>query len=190
MSPVKNDLSRRFLFLVASARPDGNAELLARRAATALPASAEQQWLRLSDMPLPAFEDIRHCGDGVYPGLEGHSRTLAQATLAATDLVFVAPLYWYGLPASAKLYLDHWSGWMRVPGLNFRARMGGKTLWAISVYSDEDSALADPLFKTLHLTADYMAMRWGGKLLGQGNRPGDVLSDTKALDSADTLFNG
>ena len=38
---------------------------------------------------------------------------LLDATLAATDLVFVAPVYWYSLPAAAKLYLDYWSAWLR-----------------------------------------------------------------------------
>jgi multimeric flavodoxin WrbA len=102
--------------------------------------------------------------------------------------VFAAPVYWYGLPAAAKLYLDHWSGWLRVTGVDFKARMAGKTMWAISAYSDENPGMAEPLFGTLRLTADYMAMRWGGMLLGEGNRPGDVLADTNVLALADGLF--
>ena len=179
---------RSVLFLLASARESGNAELLARHAAAALPADVRQQWLRLSELPLPAFVDIRHSGDGTYPAPEGHARTLVEATLDATDIVFVAPVYWYGLPASAKLYLDHWSGWMRVAELRFRARMAGKTLWAISTYSDEEERLAEPLFATLRLTADYMAMHWGGQVLGSGNRPSDVLTDAAALAAAAQLL--
>jgi len=179
---------RRHLFLIAGARENGNTESLARRAAAALPASVEQRWLRLADLPLPAFEDVRHDGTGVYPPPEGAAKLLLEETLAATDIVFVAPLYWYTLPTNAKLYLDHWSGWMRVEGVNFKARMASKTAWAITVYSDVDETMAEPLFAALRLSATYLGMRWGGSLLGEGNRPGDVMSDGRALAAAETFF--
>ncbi|MER7765981.1 NAD(P)H-dependent oxidoreductase [Kitasatospora sp. NPDC096140] len=181
---------RRFLFLDASARTDGNSARLARLAAeSSLPAGAEQRWLRLDEHPLPVFRDLRHDGDGSYPEPVGHERTLLDATLAATDLVLVAPLYWYTLPTSAKLYLDHWSGWLRVPGLDFRTRMGGATLWGVTALSGSDDK-AEPLIGTLRLTAEYMRMRWGGVLLGNGTRPGDVLRDERALIAAKSFFAG
>ena len=92
----------KFLFLVASAREEGAAETLAGRAAQALAAIDEPRWLRLGDLPLEPFIDIRHEGDGTYPEPGGHARTLLDATLR-TDLVFVVPVYWYSLPARAKL---------------------------------------------------------------------------------------
>lgn len=180
---------RQFLFLIASAREDGAAERLARRAAQALPDGTDCDWLWLASLPLDPFEDIRHKGDGVYPAPHGHARTLLDATLAATDIVLVVPVYWYALPASAKLYLDHWSGWMRLPGVDFKPRMAGKRLWAVTIVSDETPASAEPLLGTLRLTADYMAMEWGGSLLGYANRPEDILSDVAALDRAGRFFS-
>ncbi|WP_031067226.1 flavodoxin family protein [Streptomyces sp. NRRL WC-3742] len=181
---------RSFLFLDASTREEGNTVRLARHAAEAsLPAGAEQRWLRLDDHPLPPFEDRRHDGDGVYAEPTGHARTLLDATLAATDLVFVAPVYWYALPTSAKLYLDHWSGWMRVPGLDFRPRMGGRTLWGVTVLAGTPEK-AEPLVGTLRLSAEYMDMRFGGVLIGNGSRPGDVLGDERALVEAKSFFAG
>ncbi len=182
------DARRSFLFLDAGARPDGNTARLARLAAGAsLPAGADQRWLRLADHPLPPFEDLRHTGDGAYEPPTGHGRTLLDATLAATDLVFVAPLYWYALPTAAKLYLDHWSAWLRVPGADFRARMAGGTVWAVTSYATEPDK-TEPLIGTLRLTAEYLHMRWGGALLGHGNRPGDVLGDERALIEAKSFF--
>ncbi|MFJ2862677.1 NAD(P)H-dependent oxidoreductase [Kitasatospora sp. NPDC087314] len=182
------DAPRSFLFLNASSRADGNSEQLARLAAAAsLPAGAQQRWLRLSEHPLPPFEDLRHTGDGRYPEPVGHERTLLDATLAATDLVFVAPLYWYSLPTSAKLYLDHWSAWLRLPGADFRARMRGGTIWGVTALATEDDK-AEPLIGTLRLTAEYLGMRWGGALLGNGTRPGDVLRDERALIAAKSFF--
>ena len=179
--------SRRFTFLLTSARRDGNTEILTRKAAEHLPADCHQQWLSLMDLPLAPFRDLRH-SVGVYPQPEGNERILFDATLGATDLVFAVPLYWYSVPASAKLYLDYWSGWLRVPGADFRARMAGKTLWGVCALSDEDPRRADPLVGTLQITADYLKMSFGGVLLGYGSRPGDVLADTDALAKARGFF--
>ncbi|MFF9642658.1 flavodoxin family protein [Kitasatospora aureofaciens] len=190
VQPSGTEAPRRFLFLDASSRAGGNSEQLARLAAeSSLPEGAEQRWLRLADHPLPPFQDLRHTGDGSYPEPVGHERILLEATLEATDLVFVAPLYWYTLPTTAKLYLDYWSAWFRVPGVNFLAGMNGGTLWDVTVLAGTEDK-AEPMIGTLKLTAEYMGMRWGGALIGNGTRPGDVLRDERALIAAKSFFSG
>jgi hypothetical protein len=41
---------------------------------------------------------------------------------------------------------------------------------------------------TVRKTAEYLDMRWGGALLGNGSKPDDVLNDTEALCDADTFL--
>lgn len=139
------------------------------------------------DLPLPPFEDIRHSA-GIYPPPQGNDKTLLDATLAASDLVFVAPLYWYSVPASAKQYLDYWSGWLRVEGLDFKNRMRGKKMWCVSVISSDERHEADPLIECLRLSAEYMQMTWCGTLIGNGSRPGDIVNDKAAFDTAQSFF--
>lgn len=183
----------RVLVLLGSARAGGNTEQLARLAVEGLPPGAEVRWLRLAELPLEPFADLRHEG-GAYPPPTGNAATLLEATLWATDLVVAAPTYWFSLPAPVKLYLDHWSGWFRVPGVEFKARMKGKTLWAVTVNSDDPGEGADegslPLLRTLELTAEYLEMRFGGAVVGHGNRPGDVLRDAAAVAAARRLLAG
>ena len=184
--------ARRFLFLLSSAREGGNSELLARHAASQLPAGVEQEWVSLPAQQLPPFPDLRHVPGG-YPPLTPPLARLYQQTVSATDLVFVAPAYWYSLPAAAKLYLDHWSGFMRAPGCDFRAQMAGRTLWLITANSDDvgeplESGSSAPLVQTLTLTAGYLKMRYGGTAVGHGSRPGDVLQDPAAMEAAARLF--
>ncbi|WP_051531422.1 flavodoxin family protein [Sphingomonas sp. URHD0057] len=187
-SPSTELATRRFLFLLTGSRRDGNSEALARRAAEHLRENSAQRWLSLLDLDLPPFEDVRHAASGEYPFPDEPGATLLDATLWATDLVLVAPLYWYDVPARAKNYLDHWSGWMRVPGIAFQDNMAGKTMWAVTALSDEDYRVAEPLLGTLRLSAAYMRMGWGGELLGYGNRPGDILNDAAALEKATSFF--
>jgi NAD(P)H-dependent FMN reductase len=177
--------TRQFLFLLSSTRRLGNSEQLAYCAAHGLPSNIPQRWLHLLDYQLPSFVDLRHSGS--YPPPAGSAKVLLDATLEATDIVLIAPLYWYSLPVQAKQYLDYWSAWLRTPNLNFRERMRGKTLWLIVVSSGE-KAEAEPLEESIKLTAQYMDMKWGGMLYGTGSRPNDIQDDVRALQRAKTFF--
>lgn len=182
-----NDADRHFLFLLGSSRTGGNTEALARHAAAQLPARVTQRWLRLGDLPLPAFGDLRHAGRARDEPAD-NEKVLLDATFEATDLVIVSPLYWYSVSASTKLYPDYWGGWLNTRELRFRDRMRDKTMWAVTTTSHDVDTVADPLLGTLRLSAEYMGMRWGGSLIGHGNRPGDIHRDTAVLASAKTFF--
>ncbi len=144
--------------------------------------------LTLDDYPLPAFKDVRHAGERTYAYPTGHAATLLEHTLAADVLLLAVPLYWYSLPAPAKLYLDHWSHWMRVPGLDFRKRMAGKRLYATSAMSGDDASEFEGITTPLRLTAEYMGMVWGGAICAHANAAGDVLGQAEVLAAARRLI--
>ncbi|WP_330338383.1 flavodoxin family protein [Streptomyces sp. NBC_00557] len=181
-------MSRRFLFVLGSARAEGNTELLARAAAEQLPGDVEQRWIRLAEHPLPDFVDLRHDSDHVRPPSDSTTGLLLDATLAATDIVIASPLYWYSVSGLTKRYLDYWSAWLRTPGVDFRATLAGRTLWGVAALADSEPSVADPYVGTLNNSAAYLGMRFGGVLLGNGSAPGDVLKDTDALARAKTFF--
>lgn len=179
---------RRFLFLNSGSREAGNTEQLAKIAAASLAPDAGQEWQNLDLADLAAFYDRRHQGDGVYPAPEARLAELLASTLAASDIVLVTPLYWYNMSSAAKLYFEHWSAWMRVPGLNFLERMRSKRFWLISSAADEDKSVFNALLEASQRTADYAGMSWGGSLLGYSNRPGDILQDQITLELAREFF--
>jgi multimeric flavodoxin WrbA len=178
--------ARSFLFVLGSARPQGNTEILAREAAAQLPDTVARDWVDLSRLPLPDFQDGRHETAGWAVG--GNEEVLRRKTLAATDIVLASPLYWYTVSANTKRYLDYWSGWLSVPGSDFKERMTGRTLWGVTAMADHDEALADGLTTTLNHSAAYLRMRFGGVLLGNGSRPGQVRDDERAMTRAKTFF--
>jgi multimeric flavodoxin WrbA len=181
-------MTRRFLFVLGSSRTEGNTELLARRAAEQLPAGVEQEWISLAELALPDFVDLRRDSDHVHPPTGSVPARLLDATLAATDIVIASPLYWYSVSGLTKRYLDYWSGWLRTPGIGFKDAMAGRTLWGVTALAHEETEVADPLVGTLNNSAAYLGMRFGGVLLGNGSRRGDVLNDTAALALAKTFF--
>jgi putative NADPH-quinone reductase len=179
---------RQFLFLVASTREPGvmgNTEWLARQAARALPAETRQTWQHLAHQPMPPFVDQRH-SVGTYPHPQGAMQQLLEHTLDATDLVWVAPVYWYSFPSPLKTYLDHWSAWLRVPGLDFKARMSRKRLWLVTTSGDRTTA--QPMIDSAALCAQFVAMPLAGVLWGKGGPPEAVYTDTQAVTEAQGFF--
>lgn len=177
--------TRHFVFIEGSSRTDGNTAALARRAQQNLPAGATSEWINLADFPLPDFQDSRSPEDPppIFP--DGNEGALLAATLRATDLVIVSPLYWYSVSAPIKRYLDFWSSWLKIPGLKFRRTMTGRAFWAITVGSDTDQAKADGLVASLRLSAEYMNMNWAGLLYGSGDYPGDIEKDLETVKCAE-----
>ncbi|AVS60421.1 flavodoxin family protein [Paracidovorax avenae] len=177
--------SSHLLFLNASTREPGhvgNTEWLARQAAAALPADTAVNWLHLARLDLPPFVDLRHT-TGTYPAPEGDLRALLDATLAASEIVFVSPVYWFSIPSTLKTYLDHWSAWMRVPGLEFKERMAVKALSLVTTSGDR--AKAQPMIDSVQLCAQFLGMRFRGALWGKGGPPGAVQADAAAVREAE-----
>ena len=176
-------MDRRFLFLLSSARKGGNALQLAQVAARPIPED-RQDWIDLSDPPLPPFSDLR-------PGFAlpyGPLARVMQAMRAASDIVMVAPVYWYALPAPAKLLLDHWSGWLDAPETGFSDWAKGKRVWLITSRGDPDPTVADLPEAMLKRSALWLGMVWGGALHGIGDAPGDILQDKAAMAAAARLL--
>ncbi|MFI8521344.1 NAD(P)H-dependent oxidoreductase [Streptomyces sp. NPDC085481] len=178
---------RSFLFVLGSSRSDGNSEILARAAAAHLPADIPQRWVDLNRLPLPDFQDGRHETAG-HHAVE-NEELLRQATIEATDVVIVSPLYWYSLSAQSKRYLDYWSGWLNMPGSDFKARMAGGTLWGVTAMAHDEHVVADGLATGLSHSAAYLRMRFGGVLTGTASRPGRIRADEQSMIRAKTFFH-
>jgi NAD(P)H-dependent FMN reductase len=178
----------KYLFLTTSTREPGhlgNTEWLAQQAAKSLPAGTQQTWQALAHLHLPPFVDLRHT-TGQYPQPTGDMHTLLQATMDCTDLVLVAPVYWYSIPAPLKLYLDHWSAWMRIPGVPFKDTMAQKTMHLITTSGDR--AKAQPMIDSIALCAGFLNMRFAGALWGKGGPPNAVQADAQSVAQAAGFF--
>ncbi|MFD0329914.1 flavodoxin family protein [Streptacidiphilus monticola] len=183
-------MDRSFLFVLGSSRPDGNTEQLARTAARRL----LRDGTALARPARPAagpFTDRRHADPAGHtlPAPGSNERLLLDATLDATDIVIASPVYWYSVSSATKLYLDHWSGWLRLPGVDFKQRMARKTYWAVSALAEEDPAYARPLLDTVRYSAEYFGARFAGGLVGVGvDRPGQIMADAETLARARGFF--
>lgn len=178
-------MERRFLFLLSSGRPGGNSARLAQAAAASLPADA-QHWIDLSAAQLPPYRDLR---PATAPP-EGDLAAIMEAMRAARGIVIVAPVYWYALPAPAKLLLDHWSGWFDASETGFADWAREKTVHLITARADPDPTVPDTLEAMVKRSILWLGMRWGGALHGVGDAVGEIAEDKAAMAAAGGFLIG
>lgn len=161
----------RFLFLTASPRPTSNSETLARHAALGLGPGTAQHWHSLNSPALPGFRDLRPGNPGVPMGRLGD---LFAHVMLASDIVLVAPIYWYAFPAPLHLFLAHLSGWLDAPELQVMARLKGKRVWLVTARADPDPSVPDQAEAMARRTVEWLGMGWAGALHGVGDAPGEI----------------
>ncbi len=164
-------MSRRILFLTASPRNGSNSRRLAAHAAQALPDTAKVHWLDMNAPALPAFRALRPGHPGVPMGRLGD--VFGQIMLA-TDLVFVAPIYWYAFPAPLHLTLSHLSGWLDVPELRLLDGLRGKRCYLITARADPDPSVPTQAEAMVRRSVEWLGMTWAGALHGVADAPGEI----------------
>lgn len=165
-----------------SARDGSNSDLLARLVVGGLP----HETVRLGSEHLPHIDDRRHADPGFGPVDEAYSALMARI-LDCPVWVFASPVYWYGFSGLMKDFVDLWSHMMRAPGWRFKERMAGKHAFLVLAGGDNPRLKAMGLVQQFYWTTDFMNMQFGGYVIGEGNRPGDVLKDRAAVEEARVL---
>ena len=178
-------MDRTFLFLLSSARSGGNSALLAQAAAANVPVAA-QSWIDLAAASITPYRDIRPAT--ALP--QGDLSTIMGAMRGASDIVIAAPVYWYALPAPAKLLLDHWSGWFDAIETGFSVWAREKTVHLITTRADPDPTVTDPVEAMVKRSILWLGMRWGGALHGVADAAGDIERDNVAMWAAGRFLFG
>jgi multimeric flavodoxin WrbA len=170
------------LVIYGSSRRHGNSELLADRVVEGL--AAEK--IYLVEKTIRPIDDRRHDPEG-FPTVDDDYDSVIERVLAHDTLVFATPVYWYGMSGLMKNFIDRWSQSLRDPRYAFREVMAKKSAYVVLVGGDDPRIKALPLVEQFRYIFDFMRMRFAGYILGQGNRPGDILSDAAAMHEASLL---
>lgn len=144
------------------------------------------QSLRLDHYPMLEFSDRRHNPQGFGP-LEAFYAEILEQILDCSVWVVVSPVYWYGFPANLKAFIDGWSQVLRLPEWRFRERMKGKRVYLVLTGGDNPRLKALGLVTQFYWITQFMGMVLVDYVMGQGDKPGEVLDDAEALAGARRL---
>lgn len=169
--------------IYGSSRPNGNTDLLAEKVIQGI--EAEKVYLR--DEQLQPIIDMRHSEEGFQDRGDAYN-ALLERILPHETLIFSTPIYWYSVSGLMKNFIDRWSHSMRDSKFpEFKSIMASKTAYVLAVGGDEPYIKGLPMIQQLHHIFDFMGMTFGGYIIGNGNKPGDILTDNRALQAASLL---
>jgi multimeric flavodoxin WrbA len=167
--------------IYGSSRKNGNSEQLAKR----LVEGFEADHIYLSDYTIEPITDYRHSEKGPYPVDDYHD--VIDRVLAQDVLVFTTPIYWYGASGLTKTFIDRWSQSLRENKAEFLAKFATKTAYVIGIGDDEPHLKGLPLVQQFQYIFGYTGTNFAGYILGQGNKPGDILQDAVSLATLEEI---
>ncbi|MDZ5720922.1 flavodoxin family protein [Bacillus sp. SXabc123] len=165
-------------------RSGGNTDLLAEKAVQGFDA----EHIHLRKYQIQPIEDLRHAQGG-FRSVQDDYDSIIERILPCDILVFATPIYWFGMSGTLKLFIDRWSQTLRDPRFpDFKQQMRAKHAYVIAVGGDNPKLKGLPLIQQFEHIFHFMGMPFKGYVLGEGNRPDDILHDHQALNAASSLL--
>lgn len=173
----------KVLALCSSPRTDGNSRLLAESVLEgAAEAGHDCELVQLSDAIQGMLRDCRKCRlpDGRCAIDDGYRELLLDKVLPADGLVIATPLYWYGISAHLKAFLDRIFCYISASAPESEQTLGaigGKTM-ALCI-SSEESYVGSRLGVLNQFQELERYLKWPlvGVVAGIGNSRGEVRKD-------------
>lgn len=164
-------------------RPNGNTELLVEQAIRDL--TVEKIVLR--EFTMKAIKDQRHA-EGGFQQVEDDYNHVIERILPHDILVFATPIYWYSMSGTMKTFIDRWSQILRDASYpDFKAIMAAKKAYVIAVGGDDPYVKGLPMIQQFQYIFQFMGISFAGYIIGEGNKPGDILHDEVAIFAATEL---
>lgn len=168
--------------IYGGSRPGGNSELLAAEVLKDVEATA----IFLRDYTIQPVVDQRHQAGG-FSRVDDDFDQVIDTVLCHERWLFVTPVYWYGMSGLLKNFIDRWSQASRDLNLHFGQRTQGKTAYLVAAGGDNPRIKALALVQQFFWIADFVGLTLADYVIGEGDKPGDVLNDSVAMVRAGKL---
>lgn len=173
----------KIVAFIGSSRDGGNSELLNDLVLKDI----THKKLYIKDLHIRPIDDLRHTKDGFQEVEDDYDQVIEQ--LVSSDIaVFATPIYWYSMSGVMKNMIDRLSQAIRddrYPKLKERLKMI-RTIVVI-VGGDEPRIKGLPLIQQFQYTFEFLDMPFWSYIIGEANRPGEIMNDTIALSHAALL---
>ena len=164
-------------------RPNGNTETLTKKAIQGL--VVEEIYLK--DYLIQPITDKRHAEEG-FPEINDDYDSIIDRILQYDILIFSTPIYWYSMTGTMKNFVDRWSQTLKDAKYpDFKKQMSQKSAYVIAVGGDDPYMKGLPMIQQFQYIFDFIGTSFAGYIIGEGNKPGEIVQDMKALYAAEQL---
>ncbi|MEX3462974.1 flavodoxin family protein [Staphylococcus epidermidis] len=163
--------------LFGSSRKDGNSNIALENMVKDL----NVKFINLYQSNIEKVNDNRHSNETSIHNDD--YKKILNKVLKSDIIIFSTPLYWYSMSASLKLFIDRWTESLRDTQIdNFKEIMSQKKYLILIIGGDSPRIKAQPLVHQFKLIFEFMNITHFRFLIGEGNKPFDVLNDSQFME--------
>ena len=169
--------------LYGGGRPNGNTEILTKKAIEAI----EVEEIHLKDFLIEPIIDMRHAEEG-FPEVNDEYNSIIDRILKHDIIIFSTPIYWYSMTGTMKNFVDRFSQTLRDSNYpDFKKQLASKKAYVIAVGGDNPYMKGLPMIQQFQHIFDFIGLPFEGYIIGEGNKPEEILTDLRALSAAELL---
>jgi multimeric flavodoxin WrbA len=173
------DMMAKILVLNGSSRENGNTEQLTDLILEGVSCTC----INIRDFLIQPIVDKRHDPEGFTTVADDYDQII-ELVRQHDVLIFATPIYWYGMSGHMKQFIDRWSQSLRDTRFSFKEEMKKKKAFVIICGGDNPYIKGLPLIQQFQYIFQFMGIEYMGYVIGEGNAPGDVLRDERAIGQA------
>jgi multimeric flavodoxin WrbA len=173
------DTMAKILVLNGSSRENGNTEQLTDVILEGVSCTR----INIRDFLIQPIVDKRHDPEGFTTVADDYDQII-KLVRQHDVLIFATPIYWYGMSGHMKQFIDRWSQSLRDTRFSFKEEMKKKKAFVIICGGDNPYIKGLPLIQQFQYIFQFMGIEYIGYVIGEGNAPGDVLRDERAIGQA------
>lgn len=173
----------KIVTFIGSSRSGGNSELLT----DFVMKDIAHKKFYIKDLCIEPIDDLRHTVNGFQEVKDDYDKVIEE--LQNSDIaVFATPIYWYSMSGIMKNMIDRLSQAIRDDRYpNLKERLKRIRTIVIVVGGDKPRIKALPLIQQFQYTFEFLDMSFWSYIIGEANKPGEIMKDTVALSHASLL---
>lgn len=175
----------KLMVIYGSSRKNGNSEALTKITLKQLKPTIFRE-VFLMDYHIEPIVDERHTSHGFH-SVDDDYDSLINELLTYDAILFVTPLYWFGMTGRLKNFIDRFSQSIRNEDYDFKEEIKDKKMYVIIVGGKSASVTALPLIQQFQLISQFLAIDFRGYAIGKGVKPLEVLDDDDSILAAKQL---
>ncbi|AUG99975.1 flavodoxin family protein [Prodigiosinella confusarubida] len=173
----------KFLIFNGSSRYPSNSGIVVKDVFS----EREFEEIRLKEYNIEQYEDYRETATK-YKLVNDDYDFLINKFLASEIVIFISPVYWYGISGTMKVFIDRFSESLnKIP--DFRKKCKGKKIITILIGGDNPELKSDIIITQFRYICDYLGMTLCQSFKGSAELCGDILKDKKFLFSIKEYLN-
>ncbi|MEB2280961.1 flavodoxin family protein [Lysinibacillus xylanilyticus] len=141
----------------------------------------------LKNITIVPINDLRHDNNG-FQFVDDDYHQIIHAFLTSDLVIFATPIYWYSMSGIMKNMVDRLSQAIRDERFpQLKEKLQTTEAIVVAVGGDDPYIKGLPMIQQFQYIFDFLKMPFSSYIIGEANKPGEIIHDEQALMQASLL---